>query len=173
MLYADAYCFVVPGAVLENIPLHGVVGRQRRTVLCHSPRALCALDGAISQARVQKIRAEECTRMEVRVSCVEKRRISQRTVTYANKMVGLAPCLPLVFGLTNEQLPDGSIAATLLGTGREAGADEDDFHLIRRRNMEIDRDEREQAKSLQAVAATSVVKASGRTSVKPKKMVYF
>ena len=79
----------------------------------------------------------------------------------------------LVFGLTNVQLADGSVALTLLGTGREAGADEDDFHLIRRRNMEIDRDEREHAESLRAVAAAGVVKASGRTSVKPKKMVYF
>ena len=79
----------------------------------------------------------------------------------------------MVFGLTNVQLADGSVALTLLGTGREAGADEDDFHLIRRRNMEIDRDEREHAESLRAVAAAGVVKASGRTLVKPKKMVYF
>lgn len=89
MLNADTYCFVVAGAVLENIPLRGVVGRQRRTVLCHSHRASCALDGAISQARVQKITAKECTRMEVRVSCVEKQRISQRTASSAKKLVSL------------------------------------------------------------------------------------
>ena len=89
MLDADAYCFAVAGVVLENIPLGGVVGHQSRTVLCHSRRALCALGGAISQARVQKITAKECTRMEVRVSCVEKQRISQRTASSAKKLVSL------------------------------------------------------------------------------------
>ena len=75
MLNADAYCFVVPGAVLENIPLRHVIGHQMRTVLCPSRRVSCVLDGAISQARVRKITAKECIRMEVRVSCMEKRRI--------------------------------------------------------------------------------------------------
>ena len=70
-------------------------------------------------------------------------------------------------------MADGSAASTFLGAGHEAGADEDDFHLIRRRNLEIDRDEREQAKAMQAGAVAEAVKASGRTSVKPKKVVYF
>ncbi|KAH9002149.1 hypothetical protein EDB86DRAFT_369956 [Lactarius hatsudake] len=68
---------------------------------------------------------------------------------------------------------DGGAAATLLGTGREAGADEDDFHMIRRRNLEIDRDERKETKALRAGAVADVVKASGRTSVKPNKVVHF
>ena len=71
------------------------------------------------------------------------------------------------------QLADGGAAPTLLGAGREAGADEDDFHLIRRRNLEIDRDERKQAKLIRAGAVEGGVKATGRTSVKPKKVVYF
>ncbi|KAH9083575.1 hypothetical protein EDB83DRAFT_2330011 [Lactarius deliciosus] len=68
---------------------------------------------------------------------------------------------------------DGGAAATFLGTGREAGADEDDFHMIRRRNLEIDRDERKETKALRAGAVADVVKASGRTSVKPNKVVHF
>ena len=72
MLDTDAYCFVVPGVVLENRPLRGVDGRQRRTVLCPSRRVSCVLEGAISQARIRKITAKECTRMEVCVSCMEK-----------------------------------------------------------------------------------------------------
>lgn len=72
--------------------------------------------------------------------------------------------------MTNAQLADGGAAATLLGTGREAGADEDDFHMIRRRKLEIDRDEREEGKALRAGAVTGVVEAP---SVKPKKVVYF
>ena len=71
------------------------------------------------------------------------------------------------------QLTDGSAAATLLGTGREAGADEDDFHMIRRKNLEIDKDEQEEGKA--RVVAGAVVEASQacRTTVKPKKVVYF
>ncbi|KAH9061232.1 hypothetical protein EDB87DRAFT_1674191 [Lactarius vividus] len=64
-------------------------------------------------------------------------------------------------------------AAALLGTGREAGADEDDFHMIRRRNLEIDRDERKEAKALRTGAVAAVIKASGRIAVKPNKVVHF
>jgi len=67
---------------------------------------------------------------------------------------------------------DGS-ASSFLGTGREAGADEDDSHMIRRRILEIGGDEREEAKALRAGALAGVVKASNRTSIKPKKVVYF
>ena len=73
------------------------------------------------------------------------------------------------FFLTNMQLADGSAASTLLGTGREAGADEVDFHMIRRRNLEIDGDVREEAKVLRAGVLVGVVKTCRRTSVKPKK----
>jgi zinc finger CCHC domain-containing protein 9 len=72
--------------------------------------------------------------------------------------------------VTNVQLPDGGAVATLLGTGREAGADEDDFHMIRRRNLEIDRDERAEGKAPRAGSVAGVVEAP---SVKPKKVVYF
>lgn len=75
--------------------------------------------------------------------------------------------------LTNVQFADGSAAAAFLGTGREAGADEDDFHMIRRRNLEIDRDEREVGKALRAGAVAGIVESSGRTSVMPKNVVYF
>ncbi|KAI0305620.1 hypothetical protein B0F90DRAFT_1699495 [Multifurca ochricompacta] len=74
---------------------------------------------------------------------------------------------------------EGSAAVALLGTGREAGADEDDFHTIRRKNAEIDRDERgeerarKEAKVL-AGALTGVVKPFGKALAKqPKKVVYF
>ncbi len=66
----------------------------------------------------------------------------------------------------------------MLGTGREAGADEDDFHTIRRKNAEIDRDEHGEERAqkeakVRAGAFTGVVKAFGRTPVKSKKVVYF
>jgi len=66
----------------------------------------------------------------------------------------------------------------LLGTGHEAGADEDDFHTIRRKNAEMDRDEqggeraRKEAK-VRAGALTGVVKAFGKAPVQPKNVVYF
>jgi zinc finger CCHC domain-containing protein 9 len=67
----------------------------------------------------------------------------------------------------------------LLGTGREAGADEDDFHTIRQKIVEMDRDDhgeeraRKEAK-VRAGAFTGVVKAFGKTPpVKSKKVVNF
>lgn len=70
----------------------------------------------------------------------------------------------LFFHLTNVQSLDGGAVVSFLGVGYEAGADEDDFHMLRRRNLEIDGDEREDA---------GVVKTSGGASVKQKKVVYF
>jgi len=73
---------------------------------------------------------------------------------------------------------EGSAVATLLGTGHEGGADEDDFHMIRRKNAEVDRDEhgeeraRKEAK-VRAGAFTGIVKAFGKAPEKPKKVVYF
>jgi zinc finger CCHC domain-containing protein 9 len=66
----------------------------------------------------------------------------------------------------------------LLGTGREAGADEDDFHTIQQKNAEMDRDEHGEERSrkevkLRAGAFTGVVKAFGKTTVKSKKVVHF
>lgn len=66
----------------------------------------------------------------------------------------------------------------MLGTGHEAGADEDDFHTIRQKIAEMDRDEhgeertRKEAK-VRAGAFTGVVKAFGKTSAKSKKVVNF
>lgn len=73
---------------------------------------------------------------------------------------------------------EGTAVATLLGTGHEGGADEDDFHTIRRKNAEVDRDEhgeeraRKKAK-VRAGAFTGIVKAFGKAPVEPKKVVYF
>lgn len=66
----------------------------------------------------------------------------------------------------------------MLGTGREAGADKDDFHTIRQKNAEMDRDERGEERTrkeakVRAGAFTGVVKAFGKTPVTSKKVVYF
>lgn len=54
----------------------------------------------------------------------------------------------------------------VLGTGREAGPDEDDFHTFKRRTTEVDRDEKQAAKKkqmleLRAGAHSGVIKAFG------------
>ncbi len=66
----------------------------------------------------------------------------------------------------------------MLGTGREAGADEDDFHTIRRKNAEMDRDEHGEERArketkVRAGAFTGVVKVFGKAPVKPKRVVHF
>ncbi|KAF8212169.1 hypothetical protein K438DRAFT_1708431 [Mycena galopus ATCC 62051] len=67
--------------------------------------------------------------------------------------------------------------SAMLGMGREAGPDEDDFHTLRRRKNEVDRDEKQEVKMKRAVdvkvaAHSGVVKPFGNV-VKPKKVVFF
>ena len=66
-----------------------------------------------------------------------------------------------------------------VGTGREAGADEDDFHTFKRMTAEVDKSEKaeEKAKKKAGVkvgALSGVVRAFGDTSApKKKKVVVF
>jgi len=66
----------------------------------------------------------------------------------------------------------------VLGVGREAGADEDDFHIFKRQTTEMDRGEKreQQQKRLLRNGAdtqTSIVKSVGNESKPTKKVVYF
>jgi len=67
-------------------------------------------------------------------------------------------------------------ATAVLGTGREVGPDEDDFHTFKRRTTEVDRDEKEATKrkqmlELRAGVHSGVVKAFGNVPAMPKKKV--
>ena len=67
----------------------------------------------------------------------------------------------------------------VLGTGLEAGPDEDDFHTFKRRTAEVDRDEKQTSKmkqmlELRAGAHSGVVKAFGNIpAAKKNKVVVF
>ncbi|KAF8149481.1 hypothetical protein B0H34DRAFT_667709 [Crassisporium funariophilum] len=67
----------------------------------------------------------------------------------------------------------------MLGTGREAGPDEDDFHTYKRRTTELDRDEKQENKmkellQLKAGVQSGVVRAFGDLpSTTKKKVVVF
>ena len=67
----------------------------------------------------------------------------------------------------------------VLGTGPEAGADEDDFHIFNRRTTEVDRDEKAEEKkkrllNIKAGAHSGVVRSFGNVP-KPstKKVISF
>jgi len=65
---------------------------------------------------------------------------------------------------------------TVLGTGREAGADEDDFHMFKRRTTEIERDEKQEKKlkemlNVRAGVLSGSVKAFGDVPPPVKKKV--
>ncbi|TFK44158.1 hypothetical protein BDQ12DRAFT_672490 [Crucibulum laeve] len=77
-------------------------------------------------------------------------------------------------GLRKNEVIDST---TVLGTGREAGPDEDDFHVIKRRTTEVERDEKQENKAkrlldIKAGAYSGVVKAFTALDVK-KKVVTF
>ena len=64
----------------------------------------------------------------------------------------------------------------VVGTGLEAGPDEDDFHTFKRRTAEVDRDEKQATKmkqmlELRAGAYSGVVKAFGNVPAMAKKKV--
>ena len=65
-----------------------------------------------------------------------------------------------------------------LGIGREAGADEDDFHTFKRKNAELSREEKlDERKRKQAAvkigAYSGVVKSFGQTAPLLKKVIAF
>jgi hypothetical protein len=67
-------------------------------------------------------------------------------------------------------------STTVFGTGADAGADEDDFHTLKRRRAEVDRDERTEERvrkmaNVKAGVHSGVVKAFGaetRTGIRAR-----
>ncbi|KAJ6547627.1 hypothetical protein B0H19DRAFT_1033564 [Mycena capillaripes] len=73
---------------------------------------------------------------------------------------------------------DSTEDAGMFGLGREAGADEDDFHILKRRKTEVDRDEKQEVKmkrvvDVKAGSHSGIVKPFGINLVEPKKVVFF
>lgn len=65
-----------------------------------------------------------------------------------------------------------------MGTGAEAGADEDDFHIFKRKTAEVTREEkqderRKRAAAVKVGALTGTVKAVGKPAQQAKKVVVF
>lgn len=68
--------------------------------------------------------------------------------------------------------------AVFVGTGTEAGADEDDFHTFKRKTLEVAREEkaderRKKSAAVKVGAFTGEVKSFGQPVQKPKKVVTF
>jgi zinc finger CCHC domain-containing protein 9 len=73
---------------------------------------------------------------------------------------------------------DSTEDSAMLGVGREAGADEDDFHMLKRHKTELEHDEKQEVKmkrvvDVKAGAHSGIVKPFGINPVKPKKVVFF
>ncbi|KZV66897.1 hypothetical protein PENSPDRAFT_676897 [Peniophora sp. CONT] len=75
---------------------------------------------------------------------------------------------------------DPGLVAAVFGTGREAGADEDDFHTVRRKNVEVDREvmseeKRKKMAEIRAGKHSGAVRVFGPmpAPVKAKKVVTF
>ncbi|KAI0063545.1 hypothetical protein BV25DRAFT_1906973 [Artomyces pyxidatus] len=75
--------------------------------------------------------------------------------------------------------PEPTARSVLLGTGRGAGADEDDFHTLKRKTIEIDREEHSEERvkkmaKLKVGAHSGIVKPFGVVPARhAKKVVYF
>lgn len=67
---------------------------------------------------------------------------------------------------------------TVLGTGRDAGADEDDFHMFKRNTTAIERDEKHDTKlkemlDIRAGALSGSIKPTGIVPQLKKKIIVF
>jgi len=66
----------------------------------------------------------------------------------------------------------------VFGIGRDAGADEDDFHILKRKTAEVDRDEKSEEKiqkmaKVRAGVHSGIVKAFGKAPAAKAKTVNF
>ncbi|KAJ7709840.1 hypothetical protein B0H17DRAFT_1155692 [Mycena rosella] len=73
---------------------------------------------------------------------------------------------------------DSTVDSGVFGIGQEAGPDEDDFHTLKRRKTEVERDEKQESKlkrsvDVQVGAHSGIVKPFGTNPLKSKKVVFF
>lgn len=59
-------------------------------------------------------------------------------------------------------LSDSTKTSMVVGAGEEAGADEDDFHILNRKRGEVDQEERKEKKRKRMVEATAVAKTKAK-----------
>lgn len=60
-------------------------------------------------------------------------------------------------------LADSTTTSMVIGADKEAGADEDGFHILNRKRKEVDRDERKEKKQKRVVDTTAAAKAKAKT----------
>lgn len=75
--------------------------------------------------------------------------------------------------------PDAALNTVVFaGTGREAGADEDDFHIIKRKAVEVEREERTESRAINKLdikvgAMSKTIKSFVTAPAATKKIVFF
>lgn len=80
--------------------------------------------------------------------------------------------------LLTKSVVESAPTTIFLGTGTEAGADEDDFHTFKRKTAEVAKEERaderrRQTSAVKVGAFTGARRVVGRTAPAPKKVVSF
>lgn len=144
--------------------------------LSHTHLALYAMVKVTLPHRARKTRPKVCILTEAAVSCAAILRIWRGTVGCGGEVHSLPNGYFVKLTRTTLDVIDTS---TVLGTGREAGADEDDFHTFKRHTTELDRDKKQEDKikrslDVKAGAHSGVVKTFGNVPKPPtKKVVYF
>ena len=112
-----------------------------RRIPFHSPPASSATATAISPLNARKTRGREYTLTAGAVSCVEKPITWRGTVNLGTKVrLTRRAFLAVETDLRSIQAVAGE--ASFWGTGVEAGADEDDFHMFKRKSAEVDKEQK-------------------------------
>lgn len=112
----------------------------------------------------------------VAVNFAETRPTWRRIVASENKVRSC--CSDLHSSLTYLIRLSVTDPTTVLGTGRDAGADEDDFHMFKRNTTAIERDEKHDTKlkemlDIRAGALSGSIKPTGIVPQLKKKIIVF
>lgn len=148
--------------------------------------ALSVAERATLPVRARKIKARVSTPMEVAVSCAERPPTSLRIVVCESKVRFALTYPPTIYSQPNPfshartHIGATDSHETVFGTGAGAGADEDDFHIVKRRTHEVEADERRQEKLKRKLdigvgvhSGTIVMPEVRAVGLPQKKVVYF
>jgi zinc finger CCHC domain-containing protein 9 len=108
--------------------------------------------------------------------CGEKTHLAKDCALRKKGSSALIPCrLPL---LTVHVISEVTPSTAFVGTGAEAGADEDDFHTFKRKSAEVGKEEKAEERRKKGVAVkvgafSGTAQAFGRPLQRPKKVVVF
>jgi hypothetical protein len=168
-----AHCDIA--VVRHAIHFPGAKKMWMTQTLFPSLRVSCVTAGVILHPHVPRTKKREFILMEALVKFAAKRPTWPRTVIYASEV-----CTSFAtHGVRTDHCihVDNVDTLAVMGTRDQPGADEDDFHMFRRRRQEVEKetvDQEKKTRQLQVKHGTVLgITKPSRVTLKPVKRVVF